>query len=320
MGNERVDIRSTESHAREARAKALAHSLLIARGYGITAEDHRGNRHVISAIDPTGRQIALWFKLGWNPASHGTSAIQITMLKVDDAGLTPAQWSDNSVLEAVRAKCDRARQDEVTHLLLFSLEADNDTPLAAWVMPIQQVPLAFADCLAIDAPLARKGASPSLWLRGSTTRQSLLAEAVRARCIDDLLGKSLVNRDLDSINDLEIGDDVSGDKESPTKVTRLMASFRRDRAVRERVIERANGHCEYCGRRDFTTYKGKSYLEAHHILSLAANGPDKEHNVIALCASHHREAHFGAAWEAMAEQMLRLVAERQLTLQPTAGS
>jgi 5-methylcytosine-specific restriction protein A len=73
------------------------------------------------------------------------------------------------------------------------------------------------------------------------------------------------------------------------------------------VIARASGKCEFCGRVDFTTVNGTPYLEAHHILSLSANGPDSDSNVIALCASHHREAHYGRNWEELAVKMLGLV-------------
>lgn len=38
---------------------------------------------------------------------------------------------------------------------------------------------------------------------------------------------------------------------------------------------------------------GQRYLEAHHIVALACDGPDTVENVVALCPNHHREAHFG---------------------------
>lgn len=73
--------------------------------------------------------------------------------------------------------------------------------------------------------------------------------------------------------------------------------YRRDADVRKYVLSRAAGKCEYCGAMGFALPNGKHYLEAHHIIGLANEGPDTVDNVIALCASHHREAHYGKAWQ-----------------------
>lgn len=90
----------------------------------------------------------------------------------------------------------------------------------------------------------------------------------------------------------------------------ISRGYRRDPAVRKAVLERAKGSCEYrgCGP-TFVDRKGCPYLEAHHIISLAADGPDRKSNVIALCANHHREAHFGQAAERLNEEFLQIVKE-----------
>ncbi len=68
----------------------------------------------------------------------------------------------------------------------------------------------------------------------------------------------------------------------------------RDRspAVRERALLRAAGHCEWCGQPGFVTAAGAVYLETHHVVPLAEDGPDHETNVIALCPEDHRRAHY----------------------------
>ncbi len=38
---------------------------------------------------------------------------------------------------------------------------------------------------------------------------------------------------------------------------------------------------------------GSDYLEVHHIIFLADEGPDTTENVAALCPSCHRECHHG---------------------------
>ncbi|WP_397574611.1 HNH endonuclease [Sphingorhabdus sp.] len=91
-------------------------------------------------------------------------------------------------------------------------------------------------------------------------------------------------------------DDLDGDPPGNATPDRWAFSgtfFVRDSKVRDKVIKRAKGKCEYCGSLGFKKYGGAYYLEAHHIISLAKQGPDTLENVIALCPNHHREAHFG---------------------------
>ena len=79
----------------------------------------------------------------------------------------------------------------------------------------------------------------------------------------------------------------------PDRVTRLATGYRRDDVVRRFVLRRAGGLCEYCGKFEFELPGGNHYLEAHHVIALGNQGPDKVENVIALCSHHHREAHDG---------------------------
>ncbi|ENT6810238.1 HNH endonuclease [Vibrio vulnificus] len=80
-----------------------------------------------------------------------------------------------------------------------------------------------------------------------------------------------------------------GKRESTTSV------YERCPKVRRIALNRANGKCEWCGELGFKTKSGSIYLETHHIQPLCEAGEDNEHNVIALCPNHHREAHFGEA-------------------------
>jgi 5-methylcytosine-specific restriction protein A len=68
----------------------------------------------------------------------------------------------------------------------------------------------------------------------------------------------------------------------------------RNPAHRSRALERAEGKCEYCAEPGFKMKNGKIFLETHHVIPLGEGGPDAEHNVVALCPNHHREAHHGA--------------------------
>lgn len=114
------------------------------------------------------------------------------------------------------------------------------------------------------------------------------------------------NRDRDAIDDIdasEIGND------DPEYRRRMAGSYVRDQRVREAVLVRARGRCEYCGAEGFKTSNGARYLEAHHVISLAEEGPDKPTNVIALCATDHRRAHFGADWEALQDEFTAIIAK-----------
>jgi 5-methylcytosine-specific restriction endonuclease McrA len=81
-------------------------------------------------------------------------------------------------------------------------------------------------------------------------------------------------------------------------------SYARDKKVRDAVLRRAKGKCEFCGKLGFRTRSGKRYLETHHVIFLANDGADKLTNVIALCPNDHREAHFGKRCEEIETEMV----------------
>jgi hypothetical protein len=66
----------------------------------------------------------------------------------------------------------------------------------------------------------------------------------------------------------------------------------RDPKVRAAVLARAKGKCEHCRSEGFLMTNGARYLETHHIIALAKQGPDSMQNVIALCPLDHRRAHY----------------------------
>lgn len=84
--------------------------------------------------------------------------------------------------------------------------------------------------------------------------------------------------------------------------------FKRDKNVRNYVLKRAMGRCEYCGELGFELNGGRHYLETHHIISLASEGSDTIDNVIALCANHHRQAHFGSNADALEKEFIAILA------------
>lgn len=104
---------------------------------------------------------------------------------------------------------------------------------------------------------------------------------------------------------LDAIDDIGTD--TPARLISQMATYARDPKIREAVMQRASGRCEFCGELGFLRSDGTHYLECHHIVALASEGADRMTNVIALCANDHREAHFGERRNSLEQTMIRKV-------------
>ena len=80
--------------------------------------------------------------------------------------------------------------------------------------------------------------------------------------------------------------------------------------IRESVLKRASGICEFCGEPGFKTAAGTIYLETHHVFALAEDGPDVEWNVVAVCPNDHRRAHHGENRDEIKRRLLAILAEQ----------
>lgn len=133
----------------------------------------------------------------------------------------------------------------------------------------------------------------SLWYADKNTANFLQNIKKYINQIDELAKKGnnvVVDKIEDAIDDL---DDTDIGNTAPGRNKSIINLIVRDDNVRRRVIVRAKGRCEYCGELGFLRDDGSHFIEAHHIIFLARQGPDTLKNVIALCPNHHREAHFG---------------------------
>lgn len=66
----------------------------------------------------------------------------------------------------------------------------------------------------------------------------------------------------------------------------------RNQYIAEFTKERAKGICDLCGKEaPFKDKSGKPYLESHHVITLAENGPDAIYNTVAICPNCHRKIH-----------------------------
>lgn len=84
----------------------------------------------------------------------------------------------------------------------------------------------------------------------------------------------------------------------------------RSAAIREAVLMRAGGLCELCNEPGFVTAAGSVYLETHHVVRLAENGPDQETNVVAICPKDHRRAHYAADRDEIAIQLTAILSSK----------
>ena len=94
----------------------------------------------------------------------------------------------------------------------------------------------------------------------------------------------------------------------PDKVTVTSEERRRDPAVKAWVLENAKGVCELCRiPAPFRDSFGVPFLEVHHVVQLANDGPDQITNAVALCPNCHRRCHVAEDRNDATERMYRRI-------------
>lgn len=121
----------------------------------------------------------------------------------------------------------------------------------------------------------------------------------------------------DAVNDL--GAPPPG-VDSPGRGTGGGSAFHRDPEVRAYVLRRAKGKCEFCGTPGFAMAGRRRYLETHHVISLANQGPDRVDNVIAVCAEDHRRAHYSKDAPKIEREMLAILDRLSKKLRSRGGT
>ena len=88
----------------------------------------------------------------------------------------------------------------------------------------------------------------------------------------------------------------------------------RSTAIKLYTQKRANGICEGCN--EIAPFETKSgpYLEVHHLTRLADGGADLPQNVIALCPTCHRKAHYSLDCLEFNNQLINKVATIEVAL------
>jgi predicted HNH restriction endonuclease len=292
--------RSPESNSREISMRKEVAPLVL-KNLGEIISDRKVSGMQMITVQPSfAPPIVAWVKCAWKPGDSGNCAVQMAFPSKKDRAHTA-----DDVVNVVVEKTKRARGRGATHLLLLAADNAGHKPLAAYMLPIDQVSTVVKEAVAVDESLTRNGASPSIYITANGERQVALVEIVKKYSIDLLRLPEDSLTPTDAIDDLNVW---PPGVVAPEKTNRMSASYSRDPRIRSFVINRAKGCCEYCGEQGFLTSDGKNhYVEAHHIIALADDGEDTVKNVIALCPKHHREAHFGASRTTLEAEMVRLL-------------
>ena len=88
----------------------------------------------------------------------------------------------------------------------------------------------------------------------------------------------------------------------------------RSTAIKLYAKKRANGICEGCNETAPFETKSGPYLEVHHLTRLADGGADLPQNVIALCPTCHRKAHYSLDCLEFNNQLINKVATIEVAL------
>jgi len=88
------------------------------------------------------------------------------------------------------------------------------------------------------------------------------------------------------------------------KYTSETTQRKRSPEVKGYVMLEANGICDLCQQTaPFMKQDGTPYLEVHHVVRLADDGPDQVDNAVAVCPNCHRALHLSTNKVALAEKL-----------------
>lgn len=100
-------------------------------------------------------------------------------------------------------------------------------------------------------------------------------------------------KEVRKLNSLEIKNKAKIANFENVTIKEVKTIYReRNQYISEYTKERANGICDLCEKEaPFKDKNGRPYLESHHVITLAENGPDAIYNTVAICPNCHRKIH-----------------------------
>lgn len=261
-----------DHHEREAILFASAVRALTAYGFSNLDFDIGGKkarRRYVSARAPGGESVVIWIK----GSTHWREMAEAVRFPWKKLSISPDGQA------AVAVACEAAAQRGATHLLAVAGNDQTGVLSFARLYPLAQLPDLVAKQSALTNSVFYRAHSAALILQAYSPEFSPAAEAAKAVGEDILSPPRHAQMETES-----------------QRVVRARSGtvYRRDPKVRARVLEIANGRCECCGEEGFLTESGERYLETHHVVGVAERGPDTADNIVAVCPTCHRKAHFAA--------------------------
>lgn len=298
-------FRNPESHAEELACRDTVKEFLESCGL-IDVRDQREFKgktliQTVHAKDESGMSLIMSARLCWRKrfgtSDEGYAAFQLLFkVKNEDADAS------------IKSKIDREKARGKTHIL--AVQRGDSQITAAVMIPIDEVlPLWKQqrdeyDKLIRDGFLgsrrsnpALNGASPTFYIQDdrATSAVSFLRAQKGVRI---LVPKDERSAQLDDTFD-DISDFSGLGRDGAPRFQTIVSGVKRDRAVRNAVVARANGHCERCAAH--REYKG--FLDVHHILGIEKS--DRVWNCVALCPNCHRDSHFSAERDDINNSLLK---------------
>lgn len=261
-----------DHHEREAVLFASAVRALTAYGFSNLDFDIGGKkarRRYVSARAPSGEDVVIWIKSS-TPWRDMAEAVRFPWKKLS---VSPDGHA------AVAVACDAAAQRGATHFLAVSGNDRSGGLSFARLYSLAQLPTLVAEQAALIDSVFYRAHSAALIVGAYSPEFRKAAEAANA------VGEDVLAPPLRTRREVETERSVRA---------RSGAVYRRDPKVRAKVLEIANGRCECCGNEGFLTENGERYLETHHVVGVSERGPDTIDNIIAVCPTCHRKAHFAA--------------------------
>jgi len=286
--NELAESQEHRRHELEAGMFASAVRALAARGYSEIQYDIGGKkarRRYVIAVAPDGERCSVWVKSAtqWGGMAE---ALSFPWKKMG-----PSADGVSAVAEACRAAAKRG----ATHLLAISGDWQSGTLSVARLYRLARVPSLVAEQAAATDNVFYSLHSAALVIKSS------MAEFASAAALAEQAGEDILQaRDCHHIT-------------TSSKLyvrSRTSTRYHRDAKIRAEVLRTAAGRCECCGELGFVTEGGERYLETHHIVEISQRGPDSMTNIVAVCPSCHRKAHYAADRAHIGRRMLEAVRRR----------
>lgn len=229
----------------------------------------KARRRHVSAHAPNGEKIVIWTK----SSTHWRGMAEAVRFPWKKISVSP------DGLSAVIMACEAAAKRGATHLLAVAGNDQTGVLSFARLISLAQLPDIVSKQAALTDSVFYRAHSAALILLAYSDEFAEAAEAIKSVGEDILLSSPYAKIETD---------------DQRTLCGRVGTVYRRDPKVRADIIRVANGHCECCGEEGFLTQSGQRYLETHHLVGVSERGPDKASNIVAVCPTCHKKAHFAA--------------------------